>query len=284
MQITHEIVQPTPKVPFKYYFHNENSSRHVAPHWHRNIELGFMVSKNTLLVKDDNFESEYHQGDIWVINSRDIHETTFINKKSAFVFCLLIDYDFLKGIYPDIDQIHFELKGKPECLKQLIAYQDLEKQLRIMIQLLQEPRSDASNLDLTGHIYILMANLIDNFSRKGSSNISVNESLIDRAISLINSNYAEDLNGTILAEELNTSVTTLNQQFHQAVQMPINKYITTVRLLAAQKKLLNTTQSIDYIAIESGFNSTKSFIRNFKNWKHTTPYQYRKNFVELERI
>lgn len=284
MKITHEIVQPTPKVPFKYYFHDENSPRRVAPHWHRNIELGFMVSKNTILVKDDNQENEYHQGDIWVINSRDIHETTFINRKSVFVFCLLIDYDFLKKIYPDIDQIHFDLKGKPACLKQLIAYQELEKQLRMMIQLLQEPRDDTFNLDLTGRIYILMANLINNFSHKVTSNTSVNESLIDQALGLINSSYTEDLNGTVLAHKLNTSVTTLNQQFHQTVQMSITKYITTVRLLAAQKKLLNTNQNIDYIAIDSGFNSTKSFIRNFKNWKHTTPYQYRKNFAELERI
>lgn len=279
MTIKHEIVQTTPKLPFKYYFHDGKDIKHVPPHWHQSLELGFLVSDNVLKIRDNNATFTYHKGDIWLINSRDIHEAQFESVKNVFEFCLLIDYDFLKQIYPNIDQIHFSLHGRPAQLSQLIPYQEIEKQLRIMIQLLQEPKTDSNNLNLTGHLYILIALFLKNFSRQITSDTLVNESLIDKALSTINTNYAENLNGTILAKRLNTSVTTLNLQFHQAVQMPINKYITTVRLLMAQKKLLNTDRNIDCIAIECGFSSTKSFVRNFKNWKGTTPFQYRKNYV-----
>jgi len=280
MTITHEIVQTSPKLPFKYYLHDANSSKYVAPHWHQSIELGFMVSKNDLNFKDNDTIYHYHQGDIWIINSRDVHASTLNTTKNLFQFCLIIDYDFLKKIYPEINQLKFKLHGKPDCIKQLLAYQDLEKQLRLMIQLLQEPKTAGTDLTLTGQTYILLANLINNFSYETTTESPINDTLIDKALGTINENYTENLTENALAKELNTSVTTLNQQFHQTVQMPINKYITIVRLLNAQKKLLNTTKNIDYIAIECGFSSTKTFVRSFKNWKGVTPFRYRKTFLE----
>lgn len=278
MEIKHEIVQPTPRLPFKYYFHDKNSSKTVAPHWHQSLELGFLVSDNDLKFKDNGDTFNYHKGDIWIVNSRNVHGSTINTTKSLFEFCLIIDYDFLKQIYPNIDQIHFSLHGRPHSIKKIMSYQELEKQLRIIIQLLQEPRDSNSTLALTGRVYLLLSILLDNFSSKVNAITAVNDSLVDRALGTINQDYHDNLNGTLLANKLNTSVTTLNQQFHQTVQMPINKYITVVRLLNAQKKLLNTTNNIDFIATECGFSSTKSFVRNFKKWKGVTPFRYRKTF------
>ncbi|PMD67838.1 AraC family transcriptional regulator [Companilactobacillus nuruki] len=279
MNIKYEVVQPTPKLPFKYYLHDENSQKIVTPHWHRSIELGYLTSNNYLEFKDNDITYHYQKGDIWVINSRDVHSSQLNDSKNLMQFCLIIDYDFLKQAYPNINQLTFSLHGRPTSIKQLVAYQELEKELRMMIQLLQDQRDDGSNLSLTGHIYLIMANLIQNFSHKSdSTQTQLNETLIDQALGTINTYYMGDLNSNNLAKQLNTSVTTLNQQFHQAVQMPIGKYITTVRLLNAQKELLNTTNNIDSIAMNCGFSSTKSFIRNFKQWKGTTPFHYRKKF------
>jgi AraC-type DNA-binding domain-containing proteins len=275
----HEIVQLNPQLPFKYYLHNENSSKTVAPHWHQSIELGFLVSQNELKCNDNNFTYHYHKGDIWVINSRNIHSAQLDTTKSLMEFCLIIDYKFLQQAYPKIEQIKFDLHGRPDSIKKLIAYQDLEKHLRMMIQLLQEPRTTGTTLELTGQTYLILANLIENFSYESPDQITeINDNLIDHALKLINSNYMADLNSNNLAKQLNTSITTLNRQFNQSVQMPINRYITTVRLLNAQKELLNTTKNIDLIAIDCGFSSTKSFVRNFKKWKGITPFHYRKVF------
>lgn len=279
MTIKHEIVQLNSKLPFKYYLHNENSSKSVAPHWHQSIELGFLVSNNHLECKDNNSTYHYQKGDIWVINSRNIHSEVLDTTKSLTEFCLIIDYEFLQQAYPKIDQLKFNLHGRPNSIKELIAYQDLEKHLKLMIQLLQEPRTGGITLELTGQVYLVLANLIENFSYEDSeSSTRINDNLIDQALKLINSNYMTDLTSNNLAKQLNISITALNRQFNQTVQMPITRYITTVRLLNAQKELLNTTKNIDLIAIDCGFSSTKSFVRNFKKWKKITPFQYRKVF------
>lgn len=281
MTITHEVVQPSPQLPFKYYLHDENSPLTVNPHWHRGIELGYLTSNNKLNFKDNGITYHYQKGDIWLINSRDVHSSNLDTANDLLQFCLIIDYDFLKQAYPDINQRTFNLHGRPTSIKQLLAYQELEKQLRMMIQLLQGPKDDSSKLALTGRIFLIMANLIQNFSTNSNSlQTRLNDSLVDRALGTINTYYMGDINSTSLAKQLNTSVTTLNQQFHQTVQMPIGKYITTVRLLNAQKELLNTTDNIDSIAINCGFSSTKSFIRNFKQWQGTTPFHYRKNLIK----
>lgn len=279
MTIKHEIVQLNSKLPFKYYLHNENSSKSVAPHWHQSIELGFLVSNNQLECKDNNSTYHYQKGDIWVINSRNIHSEVLDTTKSLTEFCLIIDYEFLQQAYPKIDQLKFNLHGRPNSIKELIAYQDLEKHLKLMIQHLQEPRTGGITLELTGQVYLVLANLIENFSYEDSeSSTRINDNLIDQALKLINSNYMTDLTSNNLAKQLNISITALNRQFNQTVQMPITRYITTVRLLNAQKELLNTTKNIDLIAIDCGFSSTKSFVRNFKKWKKITPFQYRKVF------
>lgn len=279
MTIKHEIVQLNSKLPFKYYLHNENSSKSVAPHWHQSIELGFLVSNNHLECKDNNSTYHYQKGDIWVINSRNIHSEVLDTTKSLTEFCLIIDYEFLQQAYPKIDQLKFNLHGRPNSIKELIAYQDLEKHLKLMIQHLQEPRTGGITLELTGQVYLVLANLIENFSYEDSeSSTRINDNLIDQALKLINSNYMTDLTSNNLAKQLNISITALNRQFNQTVQMPITRYITTVRLLNAQKELLNTTKNIDLIAIDCGFSSTKSFVRNFKKWKKITPFQYRKVF------
>lgn len=279
MTIKHEIVQLNSRLSFKYYLHNQNSSKTVAPHWHQSIELGFLVSDNQLTFRDNNVTYHFKKGDIWIVNSRNVHASCLDTTESLFEFCLIIDYGFLKKAYPEFDQIKFNLHGKPESIKQLIAYQAIEKNLRVMIQLLQGQKNPSTKLALTGQTYLLLASLIENFSCQNSDyQNQVNDNLIDRALELINSNYMTDLNGTNLAKQLNTSLTTLNQQFNQAVQMPISKYITVIRLLNAQKELLNSDNNIDLIAINCGFSSTKSFVRNFKKWKGITPFHYRKVF------
>ena len=51
----------------------------------------------------------------------------------------------------------------------------------------------------------------------------------------------------------------------------------------AAYRLRNESESILKIALEGGFNSLRSFNRNFKEIKHLSPSEYRKNTRKDEK-
>jgi len=57
-----------------------------------------------------------------------------------------------------------------------------------------------------------------------------------------------------------------------------HEYLSTLRLRRARELVMETTRSIDAIAVECGFSSTSHFIRAFKKDLDFTPAVYRKFF------
>ncbi|CAM3068333.1 helix-turn-helix transcriptional regulator [Lactiplantibacillus plajomi] len=91
----------------------------------------------------------------------------------------------------------------------------------------------------------------------------------------IDQHYANPISGTTLARQFHVSLTTLNQQFNQTVQLSVNRYLRLVRLMNARQLLLETDLKVTYIAIQYGFGNAKTLNRNFKAWKGVTPSDYR---------
>ena len=60
------------------------------------------------------------------------------------------------------------------------------------------------------------------------------------------------------------------------------EYLNDFRLGIATRMLINTTQSINEICEESGFNNLSNFNRIFKKKKGCTPKQFRENFSKTK--
>jgi transcriptional regulator GlxA family with amidase domain len=60
--------------------------------------------------------------------------------------------------------------------------------------------------------------------------------------------------------------------------MSMGKYLKLVRLMHARELLLSTNKPIELVAFESGFSNARVLNRNFKEWKHKTPTEYRNEF------
>ncbi|WP_125764694.1 AraC family transcriptional regulator [Companilactobacillus hulinensis] len=277
MEIKQEELDINSSLPFKSYVH-QGHGVNVAPHWHQGIEINYLISDNDLEFKENGKTTHYHQGDIWVTNSRVVHEAHLNSENRWLEFGLIVDYSFLKRIYPKIDEIKFEVNNEASLIHPN-GYRKLQAHLRDFYQTSLLPTNDANDLRMTGILLLIMSILIEDFiERVPRINDSSNENLVDSVTIQINNRFREPITGFELAEEFNTSLTTLNRQFNKNVQMSVGKYITMIRLLNAQKKLLSSNQTIEYIASDCGFANSKAFIRNFKEWKHITPFRYRKMY------
>ena len=70
----------------------------------------------------------------------------------------------------------------------------------------------------------------------------------------------------------------LSHLFTEIQGMSIGKYIQTLRLGEAMKRLQETNDSVSIIARSVGFTDLGYFCRIFKKETALTPLQYRKNF------
>jgi AraC-like DNA-binding protein len=93
----------------------------------------------------------------------------------------------------------------------------------------------------------------------------------------------QDLRITSVAEKLNTNRTYISRLINDEFNMNFNEFVNKYRIQDAKKLILSNTNkkhTIDYIAEKSGFGSTASFLRVFKEIEGTTPSKFRNNHKE----
>ena len=99
--------------------------------------------------------------------------------------------------------------------------------------------------------------------------------LVQAAIEDIRANYAGLYGVEELSERLGVSKSHLVRTFTAAVGVPPGKYLTTVRIEAAQRLLLHREYTLDVIASLCGFSGANYLCRVFKKTTGQSPTQWR---------
>jgi AraC-like DNA-binding protein len=98
--------------------------------------------------------------------------------------------------------------------------------------------------------------------------------MLESTFKLIDLSFSEEINLKMAAAISNLSVPHFCRLFKKATGMTFNDYLSFYRVNRAEK-LLGTQKKITEIALECGFGSVSSFLRNFKKYKNCTPTVYR---------
>ena len=91
----------------------------------------------------------------------------------------------------------------------------------------------------------------------------------------INNHYAHQLTLADLASYLGLSESYCSKYIHRMMGVPFIEYLNTVRVNQAQRMLAFTEAPITDIALKTGFTSSQSFCRTFRQKTGMTPTQYR---------
>lgn len=100
---------------------------------------------------------------------------------------------------------------------------------------------------------------------------------INKAITLIHSNYFEDLNVENVSKMLNLNKCYFCSLFKKETGMTFSKFLNTFRVNKATALLLDMNLSILDVAVGVGFNNQNYFTIAFKDILGITPTLYRKN-------
>lgn len=95
-------------------------------------------------------------------------------------------------------------------------------------------------------------------------------------VSYIYRNYREALAAKLVAKEFQISVVELNRILIYQMERNFEDFLNFVRINRACELLLKTDDSIIDIAIEVGYNTVKTFTRNFLKFKVMTPSTFRR--------
>lgn len=108
---------------------------------------------------------------------------------------------------------------------------------------------------------------------------------IKRALNYIQENYSTDITLTSLSEKLNYSKDYMIKLFKKTYGITPHQYIIKLRIEEAKAMLSSSSQSIETISSNCGFNDVSSFHRAFFKETSLSPKQFRianfKSIIEL---
>jgi len=104
------------------------------------------------------------------------------------------------------------------------------------------------------------------------------QNILSLIFSFIEKNFDKDCCLDAISKEIGYSQSYISRYFKKMTNIPLYEYLNQFRISNACYLLTNTTTSILSISLDVGFNSLRSFNRNFKYYTNKTPQEYRKEY------
>lgn len=273
--INYERINLDENVPIKLLNLNINveEAQDIEKHWHRSIEILAPI-KGTLSIWIEGRVRTIKPGEIYIINTEEIHSILANKMESYKGYALQISYEYLKECYSEIDSIYFKQVKEPVVLKKMITY---IKKISNDYKIKNTHYSLKVGSTLLMMVYTL---LTEQKARRNDAKIIVSDKYRERIIEVVNyigDNYKEDITGEFLANYFNLSYGHLSRLFKKHLKITIKEYLTIVRLNKCKCELINSDYSIIQIALENGFPNIQSFYKAFKKEFKVTPVEYRRN-------
>lgn len=241
-------------------------------HWHKEIELIYLVN-GELTVSKNGSEYGLNKGDVFLMNSGEIHQLSPENEDDTELLVLHLSYDFVKKFDDMFDMhsfiVHPDSRAEQELKKHMIELSD----------------STLSALQQYAVIMNILHVLFDRCCRDKQISLYGNCKVTFRnakvAMEYIEEHYREELNLNVMAELVGLNPIYFSKYFKDSTGMGFNAYVNAVRLKHALEDIMGGNMSIADAASYNGFPSVKSFEIACKRSYGLTPLQFKKQQLKV---
>ncbi len=239
----------------------------VSPHFHDFYEIYYLESGERYhMIEGKLFKLS--SGQLSIFKPNELHYS-YGDKDVSFSRLLVyfdkstIKHKEILSVLPDISGVY-----QINTTKNAEIY-------HLMNQILNEQNyeNDFYMENMSNYVNQIVVNMLRNKSNKI---FSTEDTLISQIITYINSNYMHKITVDEIAEHLFISKWHLCRKFKESTNDTIIQYLNKVRIIEAQKLLLESNKNITLISTEVGFESVTHFERVFKQMLFMTPTKYRK--------
>lgn len=131
-------------------------------------------------------------------------------------------------------------------------------------------------IKMRGYIYVILGIIMEHIGLE-SVDEPLDSKLSSRLLFYINENYKNDISLTTVSQAFGYTPEHLSRYFKACFKIGINRYITMVRLKNALELMHEGRHTVLFCAMESGFNSVRTFYRVFSEEFHCSPSEYLKS-------
>jgi AraC family transcriptional regulator len=271
-------------------FNAESSNSHCDDH------AGCLSIKTILRGEEwygiDGRQVAVRPGQYLVLNDDQQYSCRIQQKEKVKCLSVFFRKDFAAAVFQDLHNKTEQLLDEPFLSHGVIPefYQtlnpvspELQSQLWALVAALENNRNDESVADerllfLLEHL--LIAHRTDLKREAGIEAIkaSTRQELYKRvciARDLLHSSFNEQLDLHTIGASSCLSVPQLVRQFRSAFRCTPHQYLIRIRLHHAAALLSNTSQPVQEISMNTGFDTTSAFCRAFKSAYQLQPLQYR---------
>lgn len=245
-----------------YFMVGDDEDFSFPAHVHRCLEV-VSVDEGELFITVNDREWRLSEGDCILIWSNQIHEfrTETHSRHHLCVFA------------PELVTRFFASHAEQIPLCPVVR----GPRAAIVGQAIRSLAPEDDVLRAKGLLYILTGELEKGvtFRRRERGRHAEGSVLLTQLLSYMNENYMGDCSMSAMAEELCYEKTYLSKFFTKNVGISPAEYVMQLRLAKACERLLASEDSVISVGNASGFNSLRTFNRNFLAHYGMTPSQYR---------
>ena len=263
--------------------YENNLSAYTPPHWHKAVELLLFV-KGKVTCKFDNSTLHAKPGDLYLINSHEVHETRC--SRDAEYICVHILPSAMCRYVPDFDQLSFSLAHDPAEKEKHEAYEKLREQMQQILNHKDEA-SPASRLERHARLFDVAAILVQHFSQalavEDSKLLRSDMTRLEPVLEFTHLHHGEDLTLDGAANAMGLNKEYFCRLFKKNMGISYLQYVYQVRTTAVCRELEISEDPIGEIAERHGFKDPKMLNQYFKEIYGCTPSEKRKFFREVSR-
>jgi len=256
-------------------------SAYTPPHWHQALELLLFV-KGTVTCKFENHTLRAKPGDLYLINSHEVHETRC--SRDAVYLCIHILPSAMCLYVPEFDQLQFSLVFDPSDEAKVAAFRQLQHHMEEILRLHRE-NPPACALEQHARLFALAAIFVRHFSQTmpmEERNLQRSDmQRLEPLLETIQLRHGDDLTLDWACGELGLNKEYFCRLFKKNMGVSFLQYLYQVRTTAVCRELELSDEPISEIAERHGFRDPKMLSQYFKEIYGCTPSEKRKFFREV---
>lgn len=233
-------------------------------HIHRQIEILY-VTKGRIKVSIDDAEYTLQTGDISIAFSNHSHSTESIGSSAAIL--IIFNPEFANAYFNEIT------RNSPDV--PFLVKSQLPIEVTLAIKNMADCYSSKKDARIAqGYLYVILGNILPSLNlHPADSGDSVDT--CRQIIEYVANHFMNEISLDSMAHDLGLSKYYISHIFSERIQTSFPAYLGRCRAEHAARLLKTSRISVTDIGFASGFNSSRTFYRAFRDVYNMTPQEYR---------
>ncbi len=237
-------------------------------HMHKYIEILYVYSGEQH-IKIENMVYCVKEGEAIIIFPDMIHSYFKAEKEKADELLLMCDPKILNPLFPSFKEYKTD--------NPIISKENINEETLFA---LNHIKPDDSFEIKFGWTCIILSNIIGTLILNKDSRMPIQD-ITYKITGYIENNFTENITRESLAKMFNVSIYYISRIFKNKFKMNLRSYLGLIRTEYAAVLIRTTNRTLTDIALESGFDSIRTFNRVFKDIYGISPSQFKNNIANF---